>query len=60
MDAWKLKGLEKKMGNKNEISYVDAMSKIEAVLKNDKPPAEQRPSMGCNIKWKKANEPDYS
>lgn len=23
------------------------------------PEAEQKPSLGCNIKWKKGNEPDY-
>ncbi|MDH5614640.1 MAG: thioredoxin family protein, partial [Gammaproteobacteria bacterium] len=23
------------------------------------PEEEQKPSMGCNIKWKPGNEPDY-
>jgi len=22
-------------------------------------PSEQKPSMGCNIKWKPGNEPEY-
>ncbi len=31
-----------------------------SALVEDKPPlAEQVPSMGCNIKWKAGNEPDY-
>jgi len=30
-----------------------------AVLSGAEPVAEQFPSMGCNIKWKPGNEPDY-
>lgn len=33
---------------------------IEAVLAGDPVPAEQVPSMGCNIKWKPGNEPAYA
>lgn len=33
---------------------------LDAVLSGKKPSAEQKPSMGCNIKWKQGNEPDYS
>lgn len=32
---------------------------VEAVLKGEPPPAEQRPSTGCNIKWKPGNEPRW-
>ncbi len=32
---------------------------IEAVLSGDKPADQQLPAMGCNIKWKPGNEPDY-
>jgi hypothetical protein len=32
---------------------------MEAVLKGKKVPVKQKPSMGCNIKWKRGNEPDY-
>jgi hypothetical protein len=32
---------------------------VDAVLARGKPSAEQRPSIGCNIKWKPGNEPDY-
>ena len=32
---------------------------IEAVLAGKPAPSEQRPSIGCSIKWKIGNEPDY-
>jgi peroxiredoxin len=33
---------------------------VEAVLKNEPPPADQRPSTGCSIKWKPGNEPEWT
>jgi peroxiredoxin len=41
------------------VTGADLRSAVEAALTGDSPPAEQRPSLGCNIKWKKGNEPDY-
>ena len=38
-------------------SYLTAA--INAVLAKDEVSHEQRPSIGCNIKWKKGNEPSY-
>lgn len=38
----------------------DLRAALDAVLKGDQPTAEQKPSMGCNIKWKPGNEPAYS
>jgi peroxiredoxin len=32
---------------------------LKAVLSGQAAPAEQIPSLGCNIKWKAGNEPDY-
>jgi peroxiredoxin len=32
---------------------------IEATLSGDEPSHEQFPSMGCSIKWKPGNQPDY-
>lgn len=32
---------------------------LEATLAGQKPSADQFPSLGCNIKWKPGNEPDY-
>ena len=41
------------------ITGEDLRSAADAVLAGRQPPAEQRPSIGCNIKWKPGNEPDY-
>ena len=34
-------------------------SAIQALLNNEDPISEQHPSMGCNIKWRVGEEPDY-
>ena len=34
-------------------------SAIQALLNNEDPVSEQLPSMGCNIKWRVGEEPDY-
>jgi hypothetical protein len=34
-------------------------SAIDALLNNKEPISEQLPSMGCNIKWKIGEEPEY-
>jgi peroxiredoxin len=41
------------------ITGADLRAAVDAVLAGTPPPAEQRPSIGCNIKWKPGNEPDY-
>jgi peroxiredoxin len=41
------------------ITGEDLRTAIDAVLAGKKPPAQQKPSIGCNIKWKPGNEPDY-
>ena len=41
------------------VTGKDVIDAVHAVLSGQTVPAEQRPSMGCNIKWKKGNEPDY-
>ena len=38
----------------------DLDAAIEAAIFGDPVPAEQMPSMGCNIKWLPGNEPDYA
>jgi peroxiredoxin len=46
-------------GNNRPSSGRDLRAAMDAVL-SDKPVAsEQRASIGCNIKWKPGNEPDY-
>ncbi|MFG0318427.1 MAG: thioredoxin family protein [Planctomycetota bacterium JB042] len=37
----------------------DLRAAIDAVLAGEAPSEEQRPSMGCNIKWRPGNEPPY-
>lgn len=37
----------------------DLRAALDAVLESKPPIAEQRPSIGCNIKWSPGNEPDY-
>lgn len=45
--------------NDEPVTGNDMRAALEAIL-NDQPiPSEQKPSMGCNIKWKPGNEPSY-
>lgn len=37
----------------------DLRAALDAVLAGRRPPEDQKPSIGCNIKWKKGNEPGY-
>ena len=37
----------------------DLRAALDAVLAGQPVPAEQMPSIGCSIKWKPGNEPDY-
>ena len=37
----------------------DLRAAIDAVLSGQNVPAEQKPSIGCNIKWRLGNEPEY-
>jgi thiol-disulfide isomerase/thioredoxin len=45
--------------NDAPVTGEDLRRAIEAMLAGDPAPTEQFPSMGCNIKWKPGNEPDY-
>lgn len=46
-------------GNTVPITGEDLTAAVDAVLAGKPVSAEQRPSAGCNIKWKPGNEPDY-
>ncbi len=46
-------------GNDEEITGVDLKSASQAMLEDKAISAQQLPSMGCNIKWRAGNEPDY-
>ena len=37
----------------------DLRAALDAVLLSDTPATDQKPSIGCNIKWIPGNEPDY-
>ena len=41
------------------VTGKDLRSAIDAVLQDRKIDFEQKPSIGCNIKWKPGNEPEY-
>jgi peroxiredoxin len=46
-------------GNDVPVTGEDLTDAVEAVLAGQAPSADQKPSMGCNIKWKAGNAPDY-
>ena len=37
----------------------DLRAALDAILAGDSPAEDQKPSIGCNIKWTTGNEPDY-
>ena len=47
-------------GNDIPITGADLRAALDAVLAGKQISNEQKPSMGCNIKWKETNEPDYA
>ncbi len=46
-------------GNNLPVTGADLRAAVDAVLEGRELSAEQTPSVGCNIKWKSGNEPDY-
>ena len=46
-------------GNDLPVTGADLRAAIDAVLAGAAVPAEQKPSIGCNIKWHPGQEPDY-
>lgn len=47
-------------GNDLPVTGLDLIKVMDAVLAGKEVNAEQKPSMGCNIKWKQGNEPEYA
>lgn len=45
--------------NDKPVTGADLRAAIEAVLAGQSVTNEQKPSIGCNIKWKPGNEPNY-
>jgi peroxiredoxin len=47
-------------GNGRPVTGADLRAAVDATLDGRSPSAEQFPSLGCNIKWRKGNAPDYA
>lgn len=45
--------------NEVPVDGADLRAAMDAVLANQEVSSEQKPSLGCNIKWKPGHEPDY-
>jgi peroxiredoxin len=45
--------------NGKPVTGADVRAALDAVLAGKPAPATQQPSIGCNIKWRAGNEPDY-
>jgi len=46
-------------GNSIPVTGKDLREALDAVLQGQPAPQLQRPSLGCNIKWRPGNEPEY-
>ncbi|MEM9208543.1 MAG: thioredoxin family protein [Pseudomonadota bacterium] len=46
-------------GNSVPVDGSDLRAALDSVLRGEPVSAEQVPSVGCNIKWRPGNEPDY-
>jgi peroxiredoxin len=47
-------------GSGTPVTGADLAAAVDALLSGAPPLADQSASMGCNIKWKPGNEPDYA
>ena len=45
--------------NSELVSGIDLRNAADAVLRGNTVSSDQVPSIGCNIKWKAGQEPDY-
>ncbi len=46
-------------GNSLPVDGRDLRVAMDAMLAGEEPPVNPRPATGCNIKWKRGNEPSY-
>ena len=46
-------------GNNVPVTGQDLRAALDAVLAGKPVSPNQKPSLGCNIKWRPGNEPDY-
>jgi peroxiredoxin len=47
-------------GNRTKVTGRDLRAAVDAVLAGRAVSAEQKPSVGCNVKWKPGNEPAWA
>lgn len=47
-------------GNSEAVTGGDLRRAVDVLLAGETPDPDQKPGIGCNIKWKPGNEPDYS
>lgn len=47
-------------GNREPVTGEELRAACDALLEGTTIPDDQRPSVGCNIKWQAGNEPDYA
>jgi hypothetical protein len=47
-------------GNDVPVTGHDLRAALDAIIAGTPVAVPQRPSLGCSIKWKPGNEPDYS
>jgi hypothetical protein len=46
-------------GNNRTVTGADLLAALDAVLAGKPVSADQKPSIGCNIKWRPGNEPNH-
>lgn len=46
-------------GNGKPVTGADLRAAVEALIAGRAPSPDQKPSIGCNIKWKAGNEPSF-
>lgn len=46
--------------NQVEVTGVDLQNAVDSLLEGKAAPSEQKASLGCGIKWKSGNAPEYS
>jgi peroxiredoxin len=46
--------------NRGEATGDDFVAAVDALLRGEPVPEDQAPSLGCSIKWRAGNEPDYA
>jgi peroxiredoxin len=51
---------ESRPGNGKPVTGQDLRAALDAVLSGQPVPSQQRPSAGCNIKWKSGHAPTYA